>query len=145
MSDNFFELSIWDLAPMSAPRPRFGSNKVYMDSQYISYKQIIAAEAVNRQNHLILRDNYKPCDVFFATPTRMSISFFFKIGKSKSVANNLGNPCVNQMDIDNLSKGVMDALQGVLYKNDNIITSLSASKLYGHPQGIVISLSSKIY
>jgi Holliday junction resolvase RusA-like endonuclease len=41
-------------------------------------------------------------------------------------------------DVDNLAKGVMDALNGIAYADDSQIVRLTASKHYGHSDSVVV-------
>jgi Holliday junction resolvase RusA-like endonuclease len=41
-------------------------------------------------------------------------------------------------DLDNLTKGVKDALRGVIYRDDSLIVRFAAAKVYGTAPGVVI-------
>ncbi len=41
-------------------------------------------------------------------------------------------------DIDNLSKFIMDCMNGIVYKDDSQIYNLSATKMYGEPRTEII-------
>ena len=42
-------------------------------------------------------------------------------------------PCLSRPDIDNLYKGVVDALQGVVFRNDSLIWCIVVTKMF-HPK-----------
>jgi len=74
-------------------------------------------------------------------PLHVHLHFVMPIPKSISKvkrAKMIGAPHHKRPDLDNLSKTVLDALNGALYGDDGIVSKLSASKVYGeHPQTII--------
>lgn len=78
------------------------------------------------------------------TPLRCEIYFYFEAPKSAShkkridlIAN--GRP-TKRPDIDNLYKGIADALNGVAYYDDSQIVSVSLCKLWSNTSKIEIEL-----
>ena len=43
-------------------------------------------------------------------------------------------------DIDNLQKGIFDAMEGILYKNDTQIVSVNAIKKYGDEDSVEVKI-----
>ncbi len=69
----------------------------------------------------------------FILPLYLEVTFFIKHPKcsAKKEALIQGKPCATRPDLDNYIKLILDAASnGVLYNDDNIITSLLAKKIY---------------
>lgn len=72
------------------------------------------------------------------------LTFFMPIpqsmrGKERNAAVN-GGYHKKKPDIDNLIKGVFDALNGVAWKDDNQVSKVEAEKIYGPEPGIKIEV-----
>ena len=72
----------------------------------------------------------------------LSIKLHFVLIKPKSVPKKRKYPCVKP-DIDNLEKSVLDALEGLFYRNDSQIVRKVASKDYGEPARVEVELEVK--
>ena len=74
------------------------------------------------------------------------ISFRMRIPKSwpnykrAQAANGTLRP-VSVPDLDNLTKAITDALNGVVYRDDAQITDLILTKRYSHEPGIVVTIA----
>ena len=69
----------------------------------------------------------------FTLPLHIELIFYIKHPKCSSKKEELvmGTPCATRPDLDNYIKLILDcASNGVLYNDDNIITSLLAKKIY---------------
>jgi len=107
--------------PTPLARPRFGQNRVF-DSQ----KQ----RKINHGLALRYIHGNKP---LYEGPLRLDVTFYLPAGKSFSAEqrNKLyGTPRPQRPDIDNLIKYILDAANGVLYKDDALIASVYADKVY---------------
>lgn len=64
--------------------------------------------------------------------------FYVPISKSETIANSalqeakLIRPAIRNGDIDNYMKLVLDAMHGVVYNDDKIVTSIKAEKFYSY-------------
>lgn len=105
--------------PVPAARPRVTSARTYNPhSKYmhqISY--LIKAQWP-----------YPP----ITTPVVLNITFFMPIPKSKykKLIDKLPQPHTVKPDIDNLAKLPIDAMRGIIFKDDALIYKLTASKVY---------------
>jgi Holliday junction resolvase RusA-like endonuclease len=105
--------------PIPQGRPRFttraGYGRAYDDPKSRAYKNYVAVSVRSQGAELI----EGPCEV--------EIVFFMKRPKSlpKKVRHHVKRP-----DIDNLVKGILDALNGELWKDDSQVCKLTASKVY---------------
>lgn len=105
--------------PLPAPRPRFSKFGTYNKKEYTAYKRLIALQYRARKGKL------------HEGKVKIAIEFFFKIPPSwsKSKKQRAGE-YLPRADVDNLAKGVLDALNGVAYKDDKQIQSLFVRKQY---------------
>jgi Holliday junction resolvase RusA-like endonuclease len=63
--------------------------------------------------------------------TGMQVEILFGMPIPKSLKNvSAGDPHLKRPDIDNLTKYVMDMLNGVVYKDDSQIYTLTVNKMY---------------
>ena len=106
-----------EVEPKPAPRPRFG-RRAYMPAEYVAYKAQIG-ELVKLQCTTPLTENLK-----------LQITFRRKY---KVQSRRYG-------DLDNLVKGVLDSLNGILFLDDSQVVSLTAEKVQSHEVGIDIDI-----
>jgi Holliday junction resolvase RusA-like endonuclease len=116
------------LQPMAAPRPRVTRNGTYNDPKYTNYKKAIA---------LIVKSKFKVSD----KPIGMYVDFYFEQPKSwskKKKEETLWH--TSKPDIDNLQKGVKDALNGIAYVDDSQVCYVITRKQYSFRIGIMIEI-----
>lgn len=104
-------------AVMACPRPRHMRNgHTYMPRKYAAYKHGVASAYRDAGGGLV------------AGPVRVSIDVMRALPKSapKSVG---AEEDMHKPDVDNVAKGVMDALNGVAYEDDRQVVSLSVLKM----------------
>lgn len=85
-----------------------GTPVIYTKPEYKKFKRMLAN---------IVRKDYN-CLIF---PPLYSVDIQFNLATPKYTSKNAG-------DLDNLSKGILDSLQGILWANDAQIVRLSVSK-----------------
>lgn len=76
-------------------------------------------------------------------PFRAVINVCYKPSKSlskKKQQDLLYRECTKRPDCDNIAKAILDALNGLAYKDDKQITYLSIEKLYGEENKIEVDL-----
>ncbi len=108
--------------PRPLARPRFAHGVVY-DSQK-DQKKIDSTDIYYQNGSLKMHEG----------PVELIVEFIFKIPESYSKAKQaqlLGQPCINNIDLDNLIKFIADVCIGVLYTDDKIITTIQAAKIWG--------------
>ncbi len=117
------------IRPKPAPRPRVTKNGTYNNKDYTDYKKTIG---------LIAKTMVKPSD----KPLSMSIDFVYKKPESWSKKKKLETVFhTSKPDLDNLIKGVKDALNGIAYKDDSQVCRLSnVDKYYGEEDQIIIEI-----
>ena len=123
------------IKPFSKERPRVTRKGTFMTGKYSERKKLLA--------ELYLASGYRNID-FKGKPIHLKLTFCFKVPKSwtkKMKAAPDHRRIVH--DIDNLSGGVMDALNGTAWKDDKDIVSLAAEKRYGEEDGIYIQIEER--
>lgn len=108
--------------PTPLHRPRFSKGKVYNDQK---------AEMLI--DYLSIKSQHGKRSLFF-DPIHFEVVFVFEVPKSCSDKKRemlINKPYVGKVDVDNLLKKILDVCTGALYTNDNIVTSVSARKIYG--------------
>jgi len=113
--------------PLPAPRPRFSKYGTYNKKEYTEYKQKIAWMYKARGGKLHDGKVNIAIDFFFAVPK----------GWSKKKRENMSE-YLPRADVDNLAKAILDALNGVAYKDDKQVASLFARKQYCNCESGVI-------
>lgn len=119
--------------PVGKGRPRFGRGRAYTPKTTVEYEKLIADCA--RQ----VFGSQEPTEM----PCRMQIDAFFPIPKSwpkykrEAVEKGCGGYRPGKPDIDNVAKAVLDALNGIIYKDDSQVWELGVSKRYGNPALLV--------
>lgn len=119
--------------PVPQPRPRVyrtatGKSKAVNSRQSINYKRIVKYAALSEMNkrQLTMTDR----------PLAMRLTFVFAPPKSYTkkkleAVKSCELRYTKHIDLDNLAKSVMDALNNVIYKDDSQIVTLCANKEYG--------------
>ena len=95
--------------PRGKGRPRFGNGRTYTDAKTVAYEKLIACRAAEAM----------PCPAV-ATPTSVRIDIYKGVPKSWTMARRRraldGQEIPGKPDLDNVAKGVLDALNGVAYE-----------------------------
>ena len=141
---NLIELIVYG-NPVAQGRPRFsrqgGFVKAYDPIQSKSYKQLIRLELWP----LLSNPDFKPID----EACYLSLKVFRAIPKSFSKKKReealLG--CIRpttKPDTDNYVKGVLDALNGTVLKDDSVVCEIFAWKFYSERPRIEVVLDTKI-
>ena len=115
--------------PMGAVRMTQRGKWVKPTAQkYLSYKGLIAWEA---RKHI-----KEPLN----GPVSVSMEFYFPTPKRKKTAEERGIYPTVKPDIDNCVKGVFDALNGIAWKDDNLVVEQQSIKRYDATPMIVIKI-----
>jgi Holliday junction resolvase RusA-like endonuclease len=115
-----------DLKPLPKERPRFNarSGHAYTPSKTAKYESHIKFHA------------QCVCKKPMTGAVEIEIKFnFIKAKSSKLIA------CTKRPDIDNLIKGVLDALNGVAFMDDSQIVRLVSEKNFSSKDGIEIFIT----
>lgn len=85
---------------------------------------------------MILRDKSLVEYPIFEIPIKIILEFTFTKPKSYSKRTYV---CVKP-DLDNLIKGVLDSCNSILYRDDALICSIVADKVYGETEGVKVRI-----
>ena len=69
----------------------------------------------------------------------VSVDLVFTFPRPKSLPKKVTHH-IKKPDVDNLAKAVLDALNGIIYRDDSQVNKLSVSKLYGSDTGVIIEI-----
>lgn len=93
--------------------------KIYTPKDTISYENLIKTVYQNSGG------------LFFGdSPLMMNIKAYFAPTTKQSKLMSFGLNCLNHKDLDNIAKIILDALNGIAYKDDKQIFYMSISKEY---------------
>ena len=112
-------------SPVAKGRPRFARRGNFV----ATYTPKNTAQAENEIQREALNHIIEP----ITDPVELSIVFYMAIPRStsKKRADTLKNaPHVKRPDVDNLAKLVLDALNGIAWKDDSQVYSMSVEKRY---------------
>lgn len=107
--------------PLPQPRPRFSRGRVYQPADITRYKECIKQKAMELANIPAPLEGKLKC----------TLKFFRRF---KNTSRRYG-------DLDNLAKGILDALNKIIYADDAQIVSLTAEKYQSDVPRIEISIS----
>lgn len=125
---------------LGAPRPRFARRgrhvQTYMPESYRKYqvelkKEIIKGIEICKGMSELNNLNYK---TFFENKVSVNILIYYRMPKSwsnKKAEEMIYTPHLQKPDIDNVSKGILDAMTGILYNDDSQVYNLSVRKKWG--------------
>jgi Holliday junction resolvase RusA-like endonuclease len=121
--------------PKGKGRPRFTRagkfTRVYTDKQTLDYEALIkfyAAEAMGSTDPL-----ETPVRVFLYIRHAVPQSYSKK--RTEACLSGLEQPC-KKPDIDNIAKTYLDAMNGVIFKDDTQVVDLHVKKVYSAVPGV---------
>ena len=120
--------------PMGKQRPRYsmykGIVRTYTPQKTINYESLIAHE-YNEKYGKLMFERDKPLKIVVDAYFGLSKSDYGKKGLNKSGREKLEmRYCTKHLDIDNVVKVVMDALNSICYVDDKQIVCVEAYKVW---------------
>ena len=143
-NENQIELIVYG-NPVAQGRPRFsrqgGFVKAYDPIQSKSYKQLIRLEL----QPLLSDPDFTPIDKACCLNLKVFRAMPKSFSKKKREEASLGyiRP-TTKPDTDNYVKGVLDALNGTVLKDDSVVCEIFARKFYSERPRIEVVLEAKI-
>lgn len=125
--------------PVPAGRPRFTRmGHAYDPKKSRDYKQIVALEAKKQYRGPLIED--VPLEVYIAAyrENQKQTSKIERVRREHKQSVPLKKP-----DTDNYVKSILDALTGVIWKDDNIIYHIDAYKFYSETPRIEVVIRKK--
>jgi Holliday junction resolvase RusA-like endonuclease len=128
-----------DGTPVAKARPRVTkTGHTYTPKKTVAWENTIALEA-----GVAMTDK-----AMFTKPVIVTLNFFFRFPKSfsrlKHIAAETGEIIPMRGDIDNYAKAALDAMNGVVYKDDRQIGCLHLKKRYGLKPGVDVTVSDTV-
>lgn len=123
--------------PRGKGRPRFSNGRAYTDEQTRAYEYQIAANYRRIAGKFRFSD-----DVFLKVRVHQLMPVPKNASKAKRTAMLEG--CIYpsaKPDLDNVVKAVLDALNGVAYKDDARVVGLHSLKVYSDNPGVLVEIS----
>lgn len=122
--------------PMGAVRMTGRGKFVNKNAQrYLAYKDFIKLHAQKQMKGQQLYEGAIVVEIIFTMPIPKSWS------KKKQKEAVVSMVHTKKPDIDNLVKGVFDALNKTAWNDDNQVSMVGASKKYGEEPGIAVKIS----
>lgn len=110
-----------DLPPIPWQRTRLNGHRFY-DGQ--AHDKVVCGISLSKQH-----DN----DIFFDGPVHLDVIFYMPYSTNKKKNNEVYH--IVRADLDNLIKFLLDCAHDILFKDDKIVCSISAKKIYDtHPR-----------
>ena len=132
--------------PVAQGRPRFSTRggfvKAFDPEKSVNYKETIRAYTNDVHKKL---PEFKPFD----TAIKVSVAVFRNVPKSfskkarKEALEGARRP-ISRPDNDNYLKGILDALNGILWTDDARIVDLSCQKWYSDQPRIEVTITSHV-
>ena len=126
-------------APQGKERPRFTKNGIaYTPARTKEYEKLVSW-AYKTAAH----------GVMLSGPVRAKIVAVYKIPHSwskrkQAEAEEMSLLPLTRPDLDNVAKAVLDALNGIAYKDDSSVVDLRISKCYGAIPCVAVLLSGEV-
>lgn len=109
----------YEIEPVPKARPRLGRNGTYTPAKTKDFENAIKKITTEELASAFFPEFPKESPLFF------QVEFYLKPPKKNKRVMPVVKP-----DLDNLTKTIMDALNGLAYNDDNQICKIKASKYY---------------
>jgi len=120
------------ITPVPKGRPRLSRFGTYTPAATKNFEEMVrvyARQAMGKQEPL---------------ETPLEVVLYFSVGVPKSYSKKRTEACLSGSerpvtrngDLDNLAKGVLDAFNGIIYKDDCQIVEMHLTKVYAQEAGI---------
>lgn len=123
--------------PQGKGRPRFGNGRTYTPAKTIEYERRIATRAAEAM----------PCPAT-ALPCYVRVDAYKGVPKSWTKAKRAraldGQEVPGKPDLDNVAKAVLDAMNGVVYADDQQVVRLLVTKQYSLEPRLVVTVKEDI-
>lgn len=123
--------------PKGKGRPRFSNGRAYTDDQTKAYEHQIAA------NYRRIAGKFRfPDEVFLRVRVQQQMPVPKSASKTKKAAMLDGAIYPSaKPDLDNVVKAVLDALNGIAYKDDARVVGLHSQKIYSDTPGVLVEIA----
>ena len=122
--------------PVAKGRPRLGRNgHTYTPEKTVNYENLVKLTFMKEYKNFVPLENYIEANItaIFEVPKSYSKK------KTKELLEGSNN-YDHKPDLDNITKIILDSLNGLAYKDDSQITILHANKEYGEQAKVIVEL-----
>lgn len=127
--------------PKGKARPRVTrTGHAYTPAATVAWENTIRLQAIHAMRGIDMLDgNLIVRMTFFFQPPKS----YAKKRRELLIAE--GRPMPHKPDIDNLVKAVLDACNGIAYKDDAAVVEIDARKRYGEEDGVQVTIERLIF
>lgn len=127
--------------PKGKARPRVTrTGHAYTPAATVAWENTIRLQAIHAMRGIDMLDgNLIVRMTFFSQPPKS----YAKKRRELLIAE--GRPMPHKPDIDNLVKAVLDACNGIAYKDDAAVVEVYAKKRYGTEDGVMVAIEKLIF
>lgn len=127
--------------PKGKARPRVTrTGHAYTPAATVAWENTIRLQAIHAMRGIDMLDgNLIVRMTFFFQPPKS----YAKKRRELLIAE--GRPMPHKPDIDNLVKAVLDACNGIAYKDDAAVVEIDAKKRYGQDDGVQVTIERLIF
>lgn len=119
--------------PTGKARPRLSKYGTYTPTKTVNYENFVKLCFIQKYK------NFIPLE----TALKVKITACFEVPTSYSKKKKkelIGKPHTNKPDADNIAKIILDSLNQLAYKDDNLIAKLEVDKVYGEQAKVIVEL-----
>jgi Holliday junction resolvase RusA-like endonuclease len=116
--------------PVGKQRPRFSRGRTYTPKKTVDYENLIASKASQAMGSS--EPLQTPLAIFIWISHAIPVSYSKK--RKEACLNGLDWP--KKPDLDNVAKVFLDAMNGIVYKDDVQVVKLRVSKRYDTDSGV---------
>ena len=107
--------------PVAKARPRLGRHGVYTPTKTKVWERIVQVSAIESKRVKLI-----------TTPIEARLTFYMPMPKTKAIQRKIQDGIHQKRpDLDNLIKSILDPLNNLIYKDDALVYSITAEKIYG--------------
>lgn len=110
--------------PVGKQRPRFARGRTYTPKKSVDYESLIASQALSAMCPSLPLET--PVAVYIYANYAIPASYSKK--RKEACLNRFERP--KKPDLDNVAKSFLDAMNGIVYKDDVQVVSLHVTKRY---------------
>lgn len=127
--------------PKGKARPRVTrTGHAYTPAATVAWENTIRLQAIHAMRGIDMLDgNLIVRMTFFFQPPKSYVK------KRRELLMNEGSPMPHKPDIDNLVKSVLDACNGITYRDDAAVVEVYAKKRYGTEDGVMVAIEKLIF
>lgn len=122
--------------PQGKGRPRVTRNGTFTPKKTRDYEKKVRECYIAEGGQMFPDDTPLSANVIAVFPIPSSLS------KRKRALFN-GRDHIKKPDADNVAKAILDALNGVAYRDDSAISLLAVSKLYGDEPRVIVHIEER--